>query len=113
MANPVYSQPFILYSTDTPNLSFAVPAGYTAIIRQLSAAQPAVAFSLALIMQLSEDAPYIFLVFEEATGLYNTLLLEGRWVVPEGGIITIDPTALGDSLTVYVGGYLIANSYSR
>ena len=111
MARPVYSVPFIQYSSSTPNLSFEVPAGYTAVVRQISAVQPAGAFALYVYIQDALDAPGIGIWAGESAGFWNYLAAEGRWVVPPGGFITIINEELLSDFNAYVGGYLLTGVF--
>jgi hypothetical protein len=108
--SPVYSAPFIQYTSSTPNLSFEVPAGFTAIVRQISVYQDVGSFVASLAFQDSEAAPNIFVWTGEQSGLVNYIATEGRWVLGEGGIMTMYLSSVLDSLTVYVGGYLLRNT---
>lgn len=107
--SPVYSTPFVQYTPDTPIDSYEVPEGFTAIIRQVSVTQEAGAYSFAVYIQDSAEAPALIVSSGEGTGLYNNARDTGRWVVPAGGIITIAVSALFGSLNMYVGGYLLQN----
>lgn len=110
MANPVWSSPFIQYTSETPNTQYEVPAGFTAIIRQISGYQSAGGFVMYVIIQDSSAAPGLFIWSGGQAGVANYVGVEGRWVVPEGGIITAEFSELFDSPCMYVGGYLIRNS---
>lgn len=112
MANPVWSQAFIQYTSETPNSSFAVPEGFTAIIRQWSAAQDIGGWLFAVNIQDSDEAPYLTIVRQEAAGVINYASGEGRWVVPSEGVISIFVSDVGDAPAFYVGGYLLRNTYS-
>ena len=107
--SPVYSAPFVQYTPSTPNLSFAVPAGYTAVVRQISCVQDIGDWELGLVIQDSEAAPTLQVFGTTAIGAPASVQAEGRWVVPGGGIITVELTEIGSACFVYVGGYLLQN----
>jgi hypothetical protein len=107
--SPVYSAPFIQYTPDTPNGSFAVPAGFTAVVRQISIVQGIGGYSWACNIQDSEAAPELTIAAGTDIGVNVVDAREGRWVVPGGGIISAIASAVGDSVSIYVGGYLLTN----
>jgi hypothetical protein len=107
--SPVYSAAFVQYTADTPNLSFLVPEGFTAVVRQVSAVQSAGAFNFGLYVQDSDAAPAVQVIAEVSSGFFNTFETEGRWVCPGGGTISCYVSTILDSLNVYVGGYLLRN----
>lgn len=107
--SPVYSTAFITYTSSTPNLAFEVPAGFTAVVRQISIYQDVGAFQATLAFQDSDAAPQYYVYVGEQAGLINYLAQEGRWVLGAGGIMTLYLSTIDDSLTCYVGGYLLTN----
>lgn len=112
MANPVYSAQFILYTADTPNNEYIVPDGFTAVIRQISGYQAAGGWILQVNIQNSLIAPPVVIAVLNQEGVVNYVSTEGRWVVPEGGLMEVFFTTIGSTPTVYVGGYLIRNTYT-
>lgn len=110
--SPVYSSQFILYSEDTPNTTFDVPEGYTAVIRQLSYAVQAseTLFSVSIGDTLS--APPVAIDIRTVTGLLTTEHQQGHWAVPGGGVIYLYVETVGANATVYIGGYLLRNTLS-
>jgi len=107
--SPVYSQPFVQYTPDTPNTSFLVPDGYTAIVRQWSVVQNVGGYDFNVDIQDSEAAPSLRIVQIIDVGINASYQGEGRWVVPPGGLITVGLSDVGSSVSIYVGGYLLTN----
>lgn len=110
--SPVFSAAFVQYTTATPNASFDVPAGFTAVIRQISAAQNIGGWILQVYIADAVGAPGIQIVEIGQVGDFNYVAQEGRWVVPGGGAIEIVLSELGSDTSVYVGGYLLRNTLS-
>jgi hypothetical protein len=108
--SPVFSQPFVQYTASTPNPSFEVPAGFTAVVRQISCSQEITDWLLNVSIQDSEAAPAMVIFSEHQAGIETYVAGQGRWVVPEGGIISIYLSSLGEVPAVYVGGYLLRNT---
>lgn len=108
--NPVYSTGFIYFIDATPNTLFDVPEGYTADVRQFLVTTEAAVGSVALQVANGAGAPYITCVYLNVGGGVQSESWEGRIVVPGGGSIQIIGAALGLTLCVYVGGYLLTNS---
>lgn len=107
MASPVYSQAFILYTASTPNNSFEVPGGYTAVIRQISVASDISAWYTEVFIQDSMEAPALSIWLAYQAGTANYVSTEGRWVCPPGGIISLIMSDFGSVPSCYVGGYLL------
>lgn len=110
--SPVFSQPFIEYISSEPNTSFAVPEGYTAVIRQVSGYQDVGGWILYVYGRNSLAADAIVLCQLAQVGDFNYAAQEGRWVVPGGGEIEITISSLGSGPCFYVGGYLLRNTLS-
>jgi hypothetical protein len=108
--SPVYSTPFIEYTPSTPNNSFDVPDGATAIIRQITCVQNVGGYALSTYIQNSGAAPALLIDYEEGIGINVVYQKELRVVCVGGGIITVDLTAVGTAVSVYVGGYLLTNN---
>ena len=107
--NPVYSQGFIYFIDATPTTTFDVPEQNTADIRQFLVTTEGAIGSVALQVANGPGAPYITCVYLGVTGALQSASWEGRIVVPGGGSINIIGAALGLTLCVYVGGYLLTN----
>jgi hypothetical protein len=107
--SPVFSAQFIVYTSATPNNSFEVPAGFTAVVRDVSGWQEFGAWILQLHIQNSASAPACIVWAGLADGTSNALHEEGRWVCPAGGFISVDASSLGSNPNFYVGGYLLRN----
>lgn len=110
MSNPVYSQPFVQYTPDTPNLQYLVPAGYTAVVRQLTIVNTVSAYEYAWYIADSEAAPQLTIAFNASVTIQTDQSQEGRWVVGEGGLIGLYVSVIGDNMNAYAGGYLLRNS---
>ena len=108
--SPVYSAQFILYSASSPNEQFQVPAGYTAVVRQISYFVEASASFFSVNVANSSIAPETAIDGRTITGLLTSEHVSGHWVVPGGGFIVLYVQDVGSQPTVYVGGYLLTNS---
>jgi hypothetical protein len=108
--SPVYSQPFIQYTTSTPNAQFEVPVGFTAIVRQITVIQNIGAYTATVYIQDSLAAPAITIAQQAGIGVDTIWDQQGRWVCPGGGYITLGLSTVGGSTSAYVGGYLLQNS---
>lgn len=107
--SPVYSSAFIIYTSDTPNTEFLVPAGYTAVIRDVIWCQ--IAGTGVLYTRITgpgSGSPCNFLT-AAATSVDATYQWTGRVVAGPGYLIDFDLDAIGISDNVYVGGYLLKN----
>lgn len=107
---PVYSVPFVIYTPDTPNTSFAVPEGYTAIVRDMDVYQNVGDYIAYLGLGLSEVAPIAYCVGVASSGFGNYAQWRGRIVVPGGGFVYFALSEIGSSVAGYVGGYLLRNT---
>lgn len=108
--SPVFSQRFIGYTPTDDVTTFAVPDGFTAVVREVSAYQNIGGWILTIYSQDSEAAPGLVIVQLGAEGFLNYVATEGRWMVPGGGIITASLDTLGSDVSIYVGGYLLRNT---
>jgi hypothetical protein len=108
--SPVFSQGFIYLTASTPNTSFLVPEGYTAVIRQATATTVAGAAVIYFQLQNSGIAPLITWAIATITGALENWQWQGRVVVPGGGYIQVDDNYLGTQDQVYVGGYLLRDN---
>lgn len=110
--SPVFSQGFLYYTEATPNTSFDVPDGYTAVIREFDAFAGLAAVACSFSVQLSSLAPYIAIATIYVAGIAESAQWRGRVVVPGGGIINISQATLGVDCYMYLGGYLLRNTLS-
>jgi len=108
----VYSVQFIVYTPETPNNTFEVPSGFTAVIRDFEATIDIGEAVLQLGFQNSSVASVCYPVLLQPEGIYGSASWHGRIVVPEGGFIEFSASSLGTSPYVYVGGYLLRNPSS-
>jgi hypothetical protein len=107
---PVYSVPLVQSAPGAVNLSFEIPEGYTAVIRQISLSVTVATGIIAVNIQDSDEAPQIAIHQTAFTDVYASQHTEGRWVVPENGIISIYIESEGVDVYAYIGGYLLGNS---
>ena len=107
--SPVFSAPFIQAIPATPNTSFEVPPGFTAVVRQFTLATTAGACLASLYFQDDEVAPPITIAYLETAGIGQSDAWEGRVVVPAGGFIAVYINDLSTGANVYAGGYLLQN----
>lgn len=110
--SPVFSSGLIYYTGATPNTAFEVPAGFTAVVRDVSVYSGVGEVNLSLYVQLSDADPAVYVIGLNTTGANVSAHWEGRIVVGAGGTITIDIGELGYYDGAYVGGYLLRNSLS-
>jgi hypothetical protein len=110
--SPVFSSQFILYTDATPNLSFAVPAGFTAVVRDVTFYATVAGTLCQVAIQDSEDAEGVTVVSEELAGVGVYVQWTGRIVVPAGGLINLVLGSLAAGVNAYVGGYLLRNTLS-
>lgn len=110
--SPVFSSQFILYTDAAPNLSFLVPAGMTAVVRDFSLQTNLGGAVAQVAIQNSEAAPAIVIAQLETVGFPAYDHLEGRWVVPENGLVNLSVSTVDSGTSVYVGGYLLRNTLS-
>lgn len=110
--SPVYSAPFIQYTAETPNLSFEVPPGFTAVARFGVVSQDIGGYTASFYFQDSEAAPSI--TFWNSAGIseFETATFDGRVVIPENGLISMFLSSIGSRPQAYLGGYLLRNVVS-
>lgn len=108
--SPVFSAPFVQYSAATPNETFDVPSGFTAVVRQITCTQDIGTYIAYVFIADSVGGPGIIIDAWNSTGVNVTHHQEGRWVVPGGGVISIYFNDLGDAPYFYVGGYLLRDT---
>lgn len=113
MANPVFSSQFILNDSDTGYTSFLVPDGFVAVIRDFSAWSDAGGFVVQLVIRNSLAAPGVTVAAVTAAGVPNYAQWQGRIVLPPGGEISTHLASFIDEPSIYVGGYLLAETYTR
>lgn len=108
--SPVFSAPFILYTDGTPNNSFLVPEGFTAVVREVDVTTELGASAFVVYTADSEEAPGVAFVYLTTEGALQSQHWEGRVVVPGEGFIGLGQYTLGVGATAYVGGYLLRNT---
>jgi hypothetical protein len=107
--SPVYSAQFLVYTDSTPNTSYDVPAGMTAVIRDYThQTNFGVANSqLAIGNSLEAPACVVAELAPDGEGAYAQWT--GRIVVPGGGFIELFISSIDVGNSLYVGGYLLRN----
>jgi hypothetical protein len=107
--SPVYSVPFIEWTNSTPNTEFLVPAGFTAILRDIIFFT-AIGDELGSVgyQNAGADTDIRIAVFS-AGGVNTTSEWHGRVVVNAGATILLLIGGLSTYSSVYVGGYLLTN----
>lgn len=108
--SPVFSTQFIVYVDAAPNLSYEVPAGFTAVVRDVTFYATIAGTLCQVTIQDSGAAPVVTVVSEELAGLGAYEQWTGRVVVPEGGFIGLVLGSLAAGINAYVGGYLLRNT---
>jgi hypothetical protein len=88
-----------------------VPAGYTAVVREMDVYTGLGASEFALNIQDSDEAPLLTLAAIKTAGLAQSAQWQGRGVVSAGGTISIYQFTLGVEATCYVGGYLLTGVF--
>lgn len=108
--SPVFSQPFIEYTSETPNREFLVPAGFTAVVRDVEYFTE-IGDTLAWMISGAEGAGFgtIFAAFN-TLAIFASNHWEGRVVAPEGYLLTMTAEGIDDTFTGYCGGYLLRNT---
>lgn len=107
MARNPFSAQFIVYTDPAPNVSFEVPVGSLAVVRDINAYSLVAVGGLTASLQNSAEAPpavFAALVGADAPWYQQW---QGRVVVPAGGFISIAWSGVSDGLSAYVGGYLL------
>lgn len=110
--SPVFSSQFIVYGGGAGSLEFAVPAGFTAVIRDFTVRAIYAATLAQVQIQNSEAAPAIVVAQLSAAGIEDYEQWTGRVVVPGGGTISALIGTLAADPDIYVGGYLLRNVLS-
>jgi hypothetical protein len=110
---PVWSTQFIVYTESTPNTQFDVPAGYTAVIRQLTFFASVAGMGWEFAINNTLGAPLCIIAGNADLGLQVADQVEGRWVVPEGGTMELFFSGLSSGANFYAGGYLLPNAGTR
>lgn len=107
--SPVFSASFIEYTDAEPNAEFAVPIGFTAVVRDFSIFTYVGAGAAQLTIQNDEDAAALTVAAVSVAGAFVYDQWQGRVVCPGGGIIGIVGTTIGSGNHIYAGGYLLRN----
>jgi len=112
VARPVYSAQFLLYTDSAPNTEYEVPAGFTAVIRDITCYSEAAGTLAQLFIENAAGAPAVTVYSAEVLGFAAYDQWTGRVVVPSGGLMTLTFGELAVGLQVYVGGYLLTDATS-
>jgi hypothetical protein len=108
--SPVFSSALVQYTASTPNAQFEVPSGFTAVVRQISVVQDVGGYDAGVYIQDSAEAPGLLIAQAIGVDIYEVWQQEGRWVVTEGGFVTLSLSTVGSQAYGYVGGYLLRNT---
>lgn len=107
--SPVFSAAFVIYTDGAPNTQFDVPAGFTAVVRDVEATTELGASAFSAYFGDSLIAPGVVFAYLTTEGALQSVHWEGRVVVPGGGFIGLGQYTLGVGATAYIGGYLLRN----
>lgn len=108
--SPVFSTQLILYTDAAPNLSFLVPDGFTAVVRDFSAQTNLGGVIAQLFVQNDVDAPLVCVAQAETAGVAGYDQWQGRVVAPAGATLSLELSTADSGTSVYVGGYLLRNT---
>ncbi len=108
--SPVFSEQFILYTDTSGATAFEVPASFTAVLRDASAYATIGGAEVTFSVQNSEDAPQVVVAQVNPAGIAAYDQWQGRVVIPEGGLLTLQEAIVGLGLEIYAGGYLLRNT---
>jgi len=107
--SPVYSSQFIVHTGTAPNSQFEVPAGFTAVIRQITVASFAAAVEWDVTIQNDASAPACAIAVGTLAAIAEATQQQLHVVVPAAGFIIFNNLTVGDNCNAYVGGYLLTN----
>jgi hypothetical protein len=110
--SPVFSSQFILYTDETPNTQFAVPEGFTAVVREVDIRIADTLAGVTVGISTDAGAPTIWFTQLTVGVTYASAQWQGRVVCPSPGLIVLSEGSVGTGLTIYVGGYLLRNTLS-
>jgi len=110
--SPVFSAQFIVYTDSTPNTEYEVPAGFTAVVRQLSFFSSVSAAGWEFAINNTLGAPLCVIAGNSELGVLVFDNIEGRWVVPETGTMELFFSGPSSGVSFYAGGYLLRNTVS-
>jgi hypothetical protein len=110
--SPVYSTAFIEHTSTTPNTEFEVPAGFTAILRDVILYTEVGDEDASVGYYTATSGERIVVCALQALAINGTAEWQGRAVVTEGETILLIADGLALYSSVYVGGYLLQNSVS-
>lgn len=94
----------------TQNQTFEVPAGFTAIVREVDVIGEASAVTFSAYIKNSSIAPACTFYLATDAGVTVHLQWTGRVCVGGGGFVGIAWSSIGVSLNAYVGGYLLSEA---
>lgn len=110
MARTVYSTPFIQYSSTSPNLTYEVEEGYTAVCRYGAVTQDIGGYDYSWYVYDAAGAGHITFDAGSGVAVFEVAQWSGRVVVPGGGFIALFLSSVGDAPSAYLGGYLLQNA---
>lgn len=108
--SPVFSAGFLYYAPDSPNEHYEVPAGFTAVMRDVAVYTTVGGVALYVAVRLASSAPFVNVIALGTAGVNSSNQWTGRIVIPAGGFIDLGVSSLGADDCAYVGGYLLRNT---
>jgi hypothetical protein len=106
----VYSVSLIEYTEATPNTSFEVPMGFTAVVREVDLYAELGEEICSMYIQAPGAEVGIGFMARSATGANTSQQWTGRAVVPENYTINLNVENFGAYSAVLVSGYLLTNN---
>lgn len=100
----------MLYNSETPNSSFEVPAGFTAVVREIDLYAELGGEGMQAFLQGPGASIGIGFAALQALGANTSVHWEGRVVAPENYLIAFNIAGVGLYSSAYVGGYLLRNN---
>lgn len=110
--SPVFSQPFVLYTSGTPNTEFEVPENYTAVVREVDLYSGVGGDKLLVYVNAGGGGPAVTFCSIEAIGIQSCAQWTGRVVAIGGSTIVAEVGGLTTGAQFYIGGYLLRNTLS-
>ena len=108
--SPVFSSQFIVFTDAAPNTEFAVPAGFTAVVRDLTCQTNFGGVIAQAALANDVDAPDVVFAQVSTGGAPGYDQWTGRVVIPGGGFIRLFVSSVDSGTSIYVGGYLLRDT---
>lgn len=110
--SPVYSFNLIGYTPDEPDESFSVPAGKTAIVRDITFFTADAGGGLLTYFENPPGVEPLHFSYLTTPGSFGYDQWHGRVVVPQEALIAISITGATTEAYVTVSGYILTNVVS-